>query len=97
MANVYRLREIFYSKVGLDQAMHAAFILIEVKAGKAWSVASEASRIEYVRATHVVTGPYDVIVYLEAEEPLVDAIKRVVERIQGIEGVEKTVTAIAIH
>lgn len=76
--------------------MHVVFILINTKVGKAFEVAERVAKIERVKAAYAVTGPYDVIAYFESEEPIVD-IKRVISKVHEIEGVERTLTAVAIH
>ena len=73
----------------------AAYIFIETIQGKSKTVASEVSKIAGVKTAHTVTGPYDVIVYVEAE-----SIKNlgdfIVSRIQSIPGVLRTLTNVVI-
>jgi len=76
--------------------MHVIFILLNTKAGKAFKVAEEVSKIEGVKAAYVVTGPYDVIAYFESEQPIAD-VKKVISKIHEIDGVERTITAITVH
>ncbi|MHC1628234.1 MAG: Lrp/AsnC ligand binding domain-containing protein [Candidatus Nezhaarchaeales archaeon] len=76
--------------------MHVIFVLINTKPGKAFEVAEKVSKIEKVKAAYAVTGPYDVIAYFEAEEPIAD-VKKMVSKIHEIDGVERTLTAIAVH
>ena len=76
--------------------MHVVFVLITTKPGKAFEVAERVSKIEGVKAAYAVTGPYDVIAYFESKEPLAN-IKDIVMKIHAIEGVERTLTAIAVH
>lgn len=77
--------------------MHAAFILITTEKGKAWSVAAEVAKVEGVKLAHPVAGPYDVIAYVESERSIIEALKGIIENIHAIEGVERTLTCIAIH
>lgn len=77
--------------------MHAAYMLMITEKGNAFSVAEQASKIKNVKAAHPVTGIYDVIVYIEAEEELSDSLKGIVENIHSIDGVEDTITCIAVH
>ncbi len=77
--------------------MHAAVILITTTKGKAWEVAERVSKVEYVKHVYSVTGPYDVIACFETEKPIIEVIKDIVKRIHEIEGVERTITCIAIH
>ncbi|MCS7139352.1 MAG: Lrp/AsnC ligand binding domain-containing protein [Candidatus Nezhaarchaeota archaeon] len=76
--------------------MHVVFVLINTKPGKAFEVAEKVCKIEKVKAAHAVTGPYDVIAYFESEEPIAD-VRKIVSKIHEVEGVERTLTAIAIH
>ncbi|MEM4653803.1 MAG: Lrp/AsnC ligand binding domain-containing protein [Candidatus Nezhaarchaeales archaeon] len=76
--------------------MHVIFILINTKPGKAFEVAEKVAKIEKVESAYVVTGPYDVIACFKSEEPMAD-IKKIVSKIHEIEGVEKTLTMVAIH
>ncbi|MFP3908607.1 MAG: Lrp/AsnC ligand binding domain-containing protein [Halobacteriota archaeon] len=77
--------------------MHAAYMLLLTEKGKAFSVAEKASKVKNVKAAHPVTGIYDVIVYIEAEKELSESLKEIVENIHSIDGVEDTVTCIAVH
>jgi len=68
-----------------------AYILIQTEVGKAASVASEVRDIPGVVAADDVTGPYDVVVRVEA--PSMDELGRlVVSRVQMLAGITKTTT-----
>jgi DNA-binding Lrp family transcriptional regulator len=73
----------------------AAYIFIETIQGKSKTVALEVSKIAGIKTAHTVTGPYDVITYVEAEsiKILGDSI---VSQIQGIPGVLRTLTNVVI-
>ena len=73
----------------------AAYIFIETTQGKARSIALEISQIPGVKTSHSVTGPYDVITYVQAESinVLGDFI---VTKIQAIPGVLRTLTNVVI-
>ena len=76
--------------------MITAFVLIQAQVGMSSSIGAAVGQIEGVSASHVVTGPYDVIV--EAEATDIDELGRlVVARIQGVEGVMRTITCPVIH
>lgn len=76
--------------------MVQAFILIQTEVGKAASVATAIAAIEGVAQAEDVTGPYDVIVRAEANT--VDELgKLVVARIQGVEGITRTLTCPVVH
>ena len=71
-----------------------AFILINMERGKLWKVAEEALRIEGVKIAHVVTGQYDVILYVEFLN--ISELSEIINKIQSISEVIKTSTAIAM-
>jgi DNA-binding Lrp family transcriptional regulator len=73
-----------------------AYILIQTEVGKAASVAAAINDIEGVANAEDVTGPYDVIVRAEAKN-VDDLGKLVVARIQGVEGITRTLTCPVVH
>ena len=76
--------------------MVQAYILIQTEVGKAAAVASEIAKISGVASAEDVTGPYDVIVRAEAET--VDELGQlVVARIQGVDGITRTLTCPVVH
>jgi DNA-binding Lrp family transcriptional regulator len=73
-----------------------AYILIQTEVGKAAQVAKDVRGITGVSEAEDVTGPYDVIVRAEAKN--VDELGRlVVARIQGVEGITRTLTCPVVH
>jgi DNA-binding Lrp family transcriptional regulator len=73
-----------------------AYILIQTEVGKAAQVAKEVRDIAGVAEAEDVTGPYDVIVRAEAKN--VDELgKLVVAKIQGVEGITRTLTCPVVH
>jgi DNA-binding Lrp family transcriptional regulator len=73
-----------------------AYILIQTEVGKAADVARQIAEIEGVTLAEDVTGPYDVIVRAEARN--VDELgKLVVARVQGVEGITRTLTCPVVH
>jgi DNA-binding Lrp family transcriptional regulator len=73
-----------------------AYILIQTEVGKAADVARHIAEIEGVTLAEDVTGPYDVIVRAEARN--VDELgKLVVARVQGVEGITRTLTCPVVH
>jgi DNA-binding Lrp family transcriptional regulator len=71
----------------------SAYILMQVGTGKARSVADEVSKVEGVRMAHAVTGIFDVIAFVEVED-LAKLIDTVLTKIQAIDGVLRTQTAL---
>lgn len=69
----------------------SAYILIQTEVGKAASVAEGIRLIPGVIAADDVTGPYDVVVRVQAES--MDELGRlVVSRVQMLDGITKTTT-----
>ena len=73
-----------------------AYILIQTEVGKAASVARQIAELKGVTQAEDVTGPYDVIVRAEAKN--VDELgKMVVAKVQGVDGITRTLTCPVIH
>ena len=70
------------------------FILINTERGKLWKVAEEASTTKGVKIAHAVTGEYDVILYVDFLN--ISELSEIISRVQSINGVVKTATAIAM-
>ena len=71
--------------------MATAYILIQTEVGKAQQVARNVRSIAGVTEAENVTGPYDVVVRVEA--PDVDGLGRlVVSEIQMLTGITRTLT-----
>lgn len=76
--------------------MVQAYILIQTEVGKAAAVASQIRDLPGVTTSEDVTGPYDVIVRAEADD--VDELGQlVVARVQGVEGITRTLTCPVVH
>ena len=74
----------------------SAFVLIDVRGDHTKSAYKTITRIEGVQTIYAVTGPYDLIVKVEAEsiEQLNDLV---LSRIRSVDGVIKTSTAIVLQ
>jgi DNA-binding Lrp family transcriptional regulator len=75
-----------------------AYVLIETTMGRAAAVAAALPALDgngvTLTSAEVVTGPYDLIAHVESND--LDAIARFVgNRIQSIEGVQRTVTCVS--
>ena len=71
--------------------MATAYILIQTEVGKAQQVSEDVRSIAGVEEANNVTGPYDVVVKVEA--PDMDALGRlVVSQIQMLRGITRTLT-----
>ena len=74
----------------------SAYVLIQTEVGKAASVADSVGKIDGVKTAEDVTGPYDVIVRVEADT-MDDVAKTVVSRIQMVDGITRTLTCPVVH
>jgi DNA-binding Lrp family transcriptional regulator len=75
----------------MEFAMVEAIVLVQVKVGMSSAVAQAVGEIGGVSEAYVVTGPYDVIVRVEADS-LDELGQMVALRIQAVEGVSRTLT-----
>jgi DNA-binding Lrp family transcriptional regulator len=73
-----------------------AYVLIQTKVGVIGDVAGEIAAIKGVVSAEAITGPYDVIA--RAEAPSLDDLgKLVIQRIQSVAGVSRTLTCPVLH
>ena len=72
-----------------------AYVLIKAARGRTLDVATKIQRVEGVKVADPVTGEYDVIARFEAPDFTVIGAT-IVEKIQKIDGVVKTVTCLAL-
>jgi len=71
-----------------------AYVLMETAVGKTKDVVDAIQKLEPVRSVDAVTGPYDVIVVMEAAD--LNAIGELVtSQIHTVQGVLRTVTCLA--
>jgi DNA-binding Lrp family transcriptional regulator len=75
--------------------MVRAYVLVTATAGKALEVVESLKGQEGVLGADAITGEYDVIVQVQADD--VAGIGRlIVEKVQAADGVFKTVTCLAV-
>jgi DNA-binding Lrp family transcriptional regulator len=75
--------------------MTSAYVLIEAAPKKALTAQGKLAKIAGVKSAHLVTGPYDIIAFVEAKDP--GAIgKLVMSKIQAVDGVGKTITCVVV-
>ncbi len=71
--------------------MVQAYILIQTEVGRAAAVASDVAGLDGVTRAQDVTGPYDVIVQVQADD--VEGLGRsVVSEVQKVPGITRTLT-----
>jgi DNA-binding Lrp family transcriptional regulator len=71
----------------------ASYILVQLGPGTAKTAAKVISKIEGVKMAHAVTGPFDIIAFVEVPD-LPTLSDLVLAKIQNVDGVEKTQTAV---
>jgi DNA-binding Lrp family transcriptional regulator len=76
-----------------------SYVLIEAEVGRSKSVGDAVLKLRHpdakVTSVHTVTGPYDVIVQMEADD--LDKLGNcITDGIQHIEGVQRTTTCLAV-
>lgn len=72
-----------------------AYVFIETKQGKAKAICRQVGKIPGVKMAHTVTGPHDVITYIEAKSLLILG-EFIVSKIQAIPGVVRTLSNVVI-
>ena len=77
-----------------------SYVLIETEVGTAKSVGQRLKSVEYpdarVLTVDTVTGQYDVIVHLEADD-LNQMGTCITQAIQTVDGVKRTTTCLTVH
>lgn len=71
--------------------MVEAFVLIQTEVGRAESVAAALAGLSGVRSAEYVTGPYDVVVRVGADDPA-DLRATVVPTVAAVAGVTRVLT-----
>jgi hypothetical protein len=72
-----------------------SYILMQLAPGTAKTAAEEISKISGVKMAHAVTGPFDIIAFADVPD-LATLSDLVLAKIQNIEGVQKTQTALVV-
>jgi DNA-binding Lrp family transcriptional regulator len=83
----------YYKEVNLVSAK--AFILVETAIGRTKEVVSVLKKMEGLKSVDTVTGPYDIIAVVEAED-LNKIGDLITGKIHAIEGISRTVTCLAV-
>jgi DNA-binding Lrp family transcriptional regulator len=79
-----------HPKEAIEMAL-TAYVLINANPGQTGEVATKVKGITGVKSAHAITGPFDVIAYVEAED-LNSLGRTVISKIQAIAGVARTTT-----
>ena len=73
-----------------------AYLFLECTAGRLKEVLAKVKRVGGVRHAHIVTGSYDIIALVEAQD-LRALTEAILSKIQAIPGVYKTTTNVAVE
>lgn len=76
--------------------MVKAYVLLTIEIGKVESVIDSLKSLQGVIRADAVTGPYDAIVYIEAND-LGELTRKILHDIHNIDGVIDTTTAIVVE
>src|SRR5437870_8835423 len=80
---------------GTSKLKLVSYVLIQLAPGTTKTAAEAISKIKGVKMAHAVTGPFDVIAFVEVPD-LTTLSDLILAKIQNIEGVQKTQTAIVV-
>ena len=73
-----------------------AYVLLQTEQGRMAEIAQSLAQLPAVSEANVVTGPYDVIARVQADD--MDAIGQlVVAEVQNVGGVTRTLTCPVVH
>lgn len=75
--------------------MTAAYIMIKSSPGAEGDICTKVKKIKGVKSAHTITGPYDLIAYVEAES-LELLGKTVTSKIQNLKGITDTMTCVVV-
>ncbi len=76
--------------------MTAAYVLVKAELGMQNDAVTKIRKIKGVESAHTVTGPYDLIVFVEGES-LEELGKTVISRIQNLKVIKDTMTCIVLE
>jgi DNA-binding Lrp family transcriptional regulator len=71
-----------------------AYVLITTDAGKVMDVLAGIKAIAGVKSAHATIGPYDIITFVEFSDPA-ELTSMIVDKIQKVAGVSRTLTCLA--
>ena len=76
--------------------MAGAYILIKTTVGKMREACGKIRGLKNIRSAHMVTGPYDIVAFAEAED-VSAVIGTLMDEVRKVDGVEDTTTCILIE
>lgn len=75
--------------------MVRAYVFVESSKGRQREIAETLLQLPRIKATDVITGQFDVIARIEAED--LSDLWETVDKIQAVQGVTKTTTNIVVE
>lgn len=75
--------------------MVSAYVLIRVDSDKTKNAFEKLTALKEVRTAHTVTGPFDIILLVEAKN-LHDLGEVILTKIRGTDGVSRTMTCVTV-
>ncbi len=75
--------------------MVSAYVLIRVDSDKTKNAFEKLTSLKEVRTAHTVTGPFDIILLVEAKN-LHDLGEVILTKIRGTDGVSRTMTCVTV-
>ncbi len=75
--------------------MASAYVLIEAAPKKARAASAKIATLAGVRSCHLVTGPYDIIAFVDGDDPTAIG-QLVMARIHAVDGVGRTITCVVV-
>lgn len=73
-----------------------AYILVTARSSKVKEALNELASFKAVKSAHAVTGPFDIILLIEGAG-IKEIGQIVVEEIQKVDGVERTLTCLVVE
>lgn len=73
-----------------------AYLLMETRTGESKEVLNKIAQLGGVKSADAVTGPYDIIAFVERED-LSDIASLVTGEIGSIDGISRIVTCVALN
>src|SRR3989442_3911388 len=82
-------------EAGIAKLKLVSYVLIQLAPGTTKTAAEVIAKIKGVKMAHAVTGPFDVIAFVEVPD-LTTLSDLILAKIQKIEGAQKTQTAMLV-
>jgi len=71
------------------------YVLLETEVEKTKAVVTSIKALKEVKTVNIITGPFDVIVYFEAEDSQIIGTL-IIEKLRPLDGVKRTLTCVVV-